>query len=162
MSFQDYFVRHRARPRVVEVEYAGVATATAAPGVLEAIRAANAVVVCPSNPVTSIGPILSVPGILDALRETNAVALAVSPIVGGAAVSGPAGDLMAACGLPVSVAGIARAYAPWLDLLVIDRRDDELQHAVLELGAEAVLADTVMTSHDDAVALARVALAALA
>jgi LPPG:FO 2-phospho-L-lactate transferase len=162
MSFQDYFVRQRARPRVVGIEYAAADKASPAPGVADAIRTANAVIVCPSNPITSIGPILSVPGVLDALRETNAIVLAVSPIVGGAVVSGPAGALMSAFGLPVSAAGVARAYAPWLDLLVIDRRDVKLQHAILELGAEPIMADTIMEKHDHEVALARTALEALA
>ncbi len=162
MSFQDYFVRGKARAAVIGIEYAGAEKATPAPGVLDALRSATAVIVGPSNPVTSIGPILSVPGVREALSETNAIVLALSPIVGGAAVSGPAGDLMNACGLPVTVAGVARAYAPWLDLLVIDRQDVTLTHAVLETGAEPVLADTVMTDHEHEVALARRCLEALA
>jgi LPPG:FO 2-phospho-L-lactate transferase len=162
MSFQDYFVRQQARGGVIGIEYAGAEKAMPAPGVLDALRSANAVIVCPSNPITSIGPILSVSGLREAIAETNAVVLAVSPIVGGAAVSGPAGALMSACGLPVTVAGVARAYAPWLDMLVIDRRDVTLSHAVLEMGAEPVLADTLMTDHEHEVALARSCLEALA
>jgi LPPG:FO 2-phospho-L-lactate transferase len=162
MSFQDYFVRHRARAQVSGIEYAGADAAAPAPGVLEAIRSANAVIVCPSNPITSIGPILSVPGVRDALGETHAIVLAISPIVGGAAVSGPAGDLMRACGLPISAAGVARAYAPWLDLLVIDRRDVRQNHAVLELGAEPVIADLLMRDRESEIALARRVLEALA
>src|SRR5207253_3055429 len=88
--------------------------------------------------------------------------LAISPIVGGAPVSGPAGDLMRACGLPVTAAGVARAYAPWLDLLVIDRQDSTETHAVLEFGAEPVLAETLLTDHDREVALARRVLEVLA
>ncbi len=162
LAFQHYFVRDGARPPVIGIEYAGAETAAPAPGVLDAIRTADVVIVCPSNPITSIGPILSVPGIREALHETIAVVLAISPIVGGAPVSGPAGDLMRACGLPVTAGGVARAYAPWLDLLVIDRQDSTETHAVLEVGAEPVLAETLLTDHDREVALARRVLEVLA
>ena len=162
LAFQHYFVRDGARPPVIGIEYAGAETAAPAPGVLDAIRTADVVIVCPSNPITSIGPILSVPGIREALHETTAVVLAISPIVGGAPVSGPAGDLMRACGLPVTAGGVARAYAPWLDLLVIDRQDSTETHAVLEVGAEPVLAETLLTDHDREVALARRVLEVLA
>ncbi|HLF48020.1 MAG TPA: 2-phospho-L-lactate transferase, partial [Methylomirabilota bacterium] len=123
LGFQEYFVREKAQVEVRAVEYAGAETAAPAPGVLDALAAARAVIVCPSNPVTSIGPILAVPGIADALARSPATALAISPIVGGESVSGPAGRLMAALGLPVSPAGVARAYAPWLDALVFDEQD---------------------------------------
>jgi LPPG:FO 2-phospho-L-lactate transferase len=91
LGFQEYFVREKTQVEVVEVDYAGARSALPAPGVVEAIVSANAVIVCPSNPITSIGPILAVPGIARALEATDAVVLAVSPIVGGQAVSGPAG-----------------------------------------------------------------------
>jgi LPPG:FO 2-phospho-L-lactate transferase len=162
MSFQAYFVRERARAPVAAIEYTGADSAQPGPAVIDAVRSANVVVLCPSNPITSIGPILSVPGIREALTETNAITIAVSPIVGEAAVSGPAGDLMRACGLPVSSVGVARAYTPWLDLLVMDRRDVKQQHAVLELGAEPVLGDIVMRDLEDEQALARLVLAAVA
>ncbi len=162
MSFQTFFVRERGRVPVLGIDYTGADRARAGPAVLDAIRAANVVVLCPSNPITSIGPILSVPGIRDALAETTAITIAVSPIVGGAAVSGPAGDLMRACGLPVSPVGVARAYTPWLDLLVMDRRDVKQNHAVLELGAEPVVADIIMQNREGEIALARAMLAAVA
>src|SRR5215468_3386337 len=120
LTFQEYFVREKTQVEVRQVDYAGAAEARPAPGVLPAIAAADAVIVCPSNPITSIGPILAVPGILQALEATPARVLAISPIVGGAAVSGPAGRLMAARGLEVSALGVAAAYAPWLDMLMID------------------------------------------
>jgi LPPG:FO 2-phospho-L-lactate transferase len=123
LTFQEYFVREKALVEVVGVDYEGAASARPAPGVVEAIRAADVVVVCPSNPVTSVGPILAVPGIVDALRATPAPVVAVSPIVGGAAVSGPAGALMQARGFAVSPLGVAQAYAPWLRRLLIDPRD---------------------------------------
>ncbi len=125
---------------------------------VEALRDAHAVILCPSNPITSIGPILAVPGIRRALEETTATILAVSPIVGGEAVSGPAGRLMAASGLPVSAAGVARAYAPWLDLLVVDERDANLVPEIAALGVRALPAPTLMTSRETETALARRAL----
>ena len=135
LDFQEYFVRDKAQVEVREVDYAGAATARPAPGVIDAIRGARGVIVCPSNPITSIGPILAVPGIADALDDTDAVTVAISPIVGADAVSGPAGRLMATAGLPVSAAGIAAAYARWLDVLVFDEQD--AAHAAVVRGRKA-------------------------
>ncbi len=158
LSFQEYFVREKAQVQVLDVEYAGASQARPAPGVLEAICEAEVVVVCPSNPVTSVGPVLAVPGIADALTGARARVVAVSPIVGGAAVSGPAGALMRARGLSVSAVGVAAAYAPWLGTLVIDRSDTGRVAELARLGVEAVLADIVMTDRDREIALARVVL----
>jgi len=158
LSFQEYFVREKAQVQVLDVEYAGASQARPAPGVLEAICEAEVVVVCPSNPVTSVGPVLAVPGIADALTGARARVVAVSSIVGGAAVSGPAGALMRACGLSVSAVGVAAAYAPWLGTLVIDRSDTGRVAELARLGVEAVLADIVMTDRDREIALARVVL----
>jgi LPPG:FO 2-phospho-L-lactate transferase len=155
LGFQEYFVREKALVDVQEVAYAGAEVARPAPGVLEALAAADLIVVCPSNPVTSVGPVLAVPGITDALGAARAAVAAVSPIVGGAAVSGPAAALMRARGLPVSPAGVARAYAPWLDTLLIDHRDQDGAEAVRAEGARPVAADIVMTDRASEVALAR-------
>ncbi|HYY06754.1 MAG TPA: 2-phospho-L-lactate transferase CofD family protein, partial [Candidatus Limnocylindria bacterium] len=160
LSFQEYFVREKAQVRVLDVEYAGASVARPAPGVLEAIAEAELVVVCPSNPVTSVGPVLAVPGIRDALAATRARVVAVSPIVGGAAVSGPAGELMRARGLPVSALGVATAYAPWVGTLVIDRSDAARAAELGHLGVKAVLADILMTDRDREIALAHVVLEA--
>ncbi|HKB24402.1 MAG TPA: 2-phospho-L-lactate transferase [Methylomirabilota bacterium] len=160
LSFQEYFVREKAQVQVLDVEYAGAGAARPAPGVLEAIRDAERVVVCPSNPVTSVGPVLAVPGLTDALAATRARVVAVSPIVGGAAVSGPAGELMRARGLAVSPLGVAGAYAPWLDALVLDRRDAACAGELAKLGVRAVPGDILMTDGQREVALARVVLAA--
>ncbi|OGL01833.1 MAG: hypothetical protein A3D33_01620 [Candidatus Rokubacteria bacterium RIFCSPHIGHO2_02_FULL_73_26] len=160
LTFQEYFVREKALAEVLEVEYAGAAAARPAPGVAEALREADLVVVCPSNPVTSVGPVLAVPGVVEALGAARGPVVAVSPIVGGAAVSGPAAALMRARGLPVSPLGVARAYAPWLRRLVIDRRDAGSAGALAALGVTATPADVVMTDGARAVALARVVLGA--
>jgi LPPG:FO 2-phospho-L-lactate transferase len=155
LAFQEYFVREKAQVEVRAVEYTGATTARPAPGVVEAIGTADIVLVCPSNPITSVGPILAVPGLVPALRETEATVAAVSPIVGGDAVSGPAGRLMASAGLPVSAVGVARAYAGWLDLLVFDDQDRALDPELRALGITPVSAQTIMSSREAEIALAR-------
>ncbi len=162
LDFQEYFVREKTQVEVTEVEYAGAHSAMPAFGVLEAIAAAHAVIVCPSNPITSIGPILAVPGIARALEATDAVVLAVSPIVGGQAVSGPAGRLMAAFGLEVSAVGVASAYAPWLDVLLVDDGDAAEAQRVEAAGIRAIVTGTVMRDREGEIALARRALEAIA
>ena len=161
LAFQEYFVREKAQVEVRAVNYAGAPAARPAPGVLDALRTADAVLLCPSNPITSIGPILAVPGLVEALQSTEAIVAAVSPFVGGDAVSGPAGRLMAAAGLPVSATGVARAYGGWLDLLVFDEQDRTLAPEIRAAGAAPVVAPTMMSSRDAEVTLARHVVAAL-
>jgi LPPG:FO 2-phospho-L-lactate transferase len=161
LAFQEYFVREKAQIEVRAVSYAGAARAHPAPGVVEAIASADALLVCPSNPITSVGPILAVPGLVEALRSTEATAIAVSPIVGGDAVSGPAGRLMASAGLAVSAAGVARAYADWLDVLIFDEQDRALAPDVARTGVRPIAAPTIMSSRDAEVELARRVLDAL-
>ena len=155
LTFQEYFVREKALVEIVGVDYEGAPSARPAPGVIDALRAADAIVVCPSNPVTSVGPILAVPGIVDALRATAARTVGVSPIVGGAAVSGPAGALMRARGLAVSPRGVADAYAPWLRRLLIDPRDHGSIADLARGGVVAETADIIMTGREVEAALAR-------
>jgi LPPG:FO 2-phospho-L-lactate transferase len=162
LTFQEYFVREKTQVEVRDVEYAGAAAAAPAPGLLPAIAEADAVIVCPSNPVTSIGPILAVPGIAAALEKTRAAVIAVSPIIGGAAVSGPAGRLMAMHGLEVSALGVAAAYAPWVDTLVLDGADAALAPRLEAQGVRPILADALMRGLPDEIALARRVLAAVA
>jgi LPPG:FO 2-phospho-L-lactate transferase len=161
LGFQEFFVKEKARVEVLDVAYGGAEMASPAPGVLEAIRTATAVVICPSNPITSIGPILAVPGIAEALASTPARVLAISPIVGGAPVSGPAGKLMVAKGLPVSALGVAQLYRPWLDVLVLDRRDEGLAPDIAALGIAPLVTGTIMTDRRAEAALARAALDAV-
>jgi LPPG:FO 2-phospho-L-lactate transferase len=155
LSFQEYFVRDKALVEVLGVEYAGAPGARPAPGVAESLAAADLIVVCPSNPVTSIGPILAIPGIAEALGAARAPRIAVSPIVGDAPVSGPAGALMRARGLPVSPLGVATAYRPWLTALVIDESDRARARALREAGVAPVVAPIVMGDAEREVALAR-------
>jgi len=161
LAFQEYFVREKAQVAVRAVDYAGAPSARPAPGVAEAIATADAVLVCPSNPITSIGPILAVPGLVEALHATSATVTGVSPIVGGDAVSGPAGRLMASAGLPVSPSGVARAYAGWLDVLILDEHDRARAPEIERIGIRAIAAPTIMASGEAEVALARHVLDAL-
>ena len=158
LGFQEYFVRDKCQVDVVGVDYDGAERARPAPGVLDAIREADVVVVCPSNPVTSMGPILAVPSIAEALASTRARVIGVSPIIAGAAVSGPAGALMRARGLPVSPVGIARAYAPWLSTLLVAREDAGYAVDLAALGVTAVPTDVMMPDAAREIALARVVL----
>jgi len=159
LGFQDYFVRRWFQDPVESVRFAGVDVAKPAPGVLDAIQNADQILLAPSNPVTSIGPILAVAGIRDALRKTKAPIAAVSPIIGGAAISGPAGALMQAVGLPVSIAGVAQAYCDFLDLLIADEADASaaaaFQHPSLRIAcAKSIL----MKTSEQRIALAQAAL----
>jgi len=159
LSFQEYFVQRWYQDPVKAVRFAGATAAEPAPGVVEAILSASAVIVAPSNPITSIGPILSVPGIRDALRKTEATVAAISPIVGDAAVSGPAGILMAAQGFPVSIAGVARAYEDFIDILIADLRDTEAARQLTRPGLRVHCSNTIMRNSDDKAKLARTVLA---
>ena len=161
LSFQEYFVQRWYQDPVKAVRFAGASEAEPAPGVVDAIMSASAVILAPSNPSTSIGPILSVPGIRDALRKTGATVAAISPIVGDAAVSGPAGILMAAQGLPVSIAGVARAYEDFVDILIADLRDAEVAGQLTGGGLRVHCTNTIMRSADDKAKLARTVLALL-
>jgi LPPG:FO 2-phospho-L-lactate transferase len=154
LSFEEYFVQRWYQDPVESVRFAGATDAEPAPGVLEAIRSASVVLLAPSNPVTSIGPILAVPGIRDALCQTDAAVAAVSPIVAGAAVSGPAGILMQSQGLPVSIAGIAQAYQDFLDLLVVDNKDSRAAEEVRRNGLRVHCTETLMRSSADKANLA--------
>jgi LPPG:FO 2-phospho-L-lactate transferase len=159
LSFEEYFVQRWYQDPVESVRFAGAADAEPAPGVIDAIRAASVVILAPSNPVTSIGPILAVQGIREALRETRAPVVAISPIVGGAAVSGPAGALMAAQGFPVSLAGVAQAYHDFLDILIADTRDAKEAEQLQQTGFRVHCARTIMRTAEDKAELARTVLA---
>jgi LPPG:FO 2-phospho-L-lactate transferase len=144
ISFQEFFVKERSAPEVVGVYFAGAEKSRPAPGVLNAVQAAEAIIVCPSNPVTSIGPILAVPGIRAALENSEAPIIGVSPIVGKVAISGPAHRLMKACGLESSPLGLARAYGQFLKTFVIAREDRAMVQQIEALGVKAVCSDIRM------------------
>jgi LPPG:FO 2-phospho-L-lactate transferase len=159
LHFQEYWVRRAARDDVKSVRLVGAEHAHPGPGVLEAIASADAVLIAPSNPVVSIGTILTVPGIRDAIRETPAPVVGVSPIVGGAPVRGMADKLMPSAGAEVSALGAARLYRDVLDGWVIDLVDANLGPVIAsDLGIRVEVAQTLMHTVEDATALAKVAL----
>jgi LPPG:FO 2-phospho-L-lactate transferase len=146
LSFQEYLVRRRARPAVRRIRYLGAARARPAPGVLAAMRDATAVVIAPSNPLLSIGPILALPGVQRTLARRRAPTIAVSPLVGGRAPSGPLARQLRRLGLPASSVGVAACYRPFLDALLIDRRDRADAAALARSGCRAILADTLFAT----------------
>jgi LPPG:FO 2-phospho-L-lactate transferase len=158
LSFEEYFVQRWYQDPVHSVRFVGADEAKPAPGVLEAIKSAGLVLLAPSNPVTSIGPILAIPGIREALRATAAPVAAISPIVGGAPVSGPAGTLMAAQGLAVSIAGVAEAYHDFLDVLIADERDAKAAASLQSSGFRVHCANTIMRDGESKASLARAVL----
>lgn len=159
VHFQEYWVRRRARDDVKSVRLVGAERARPGPGVLDAIAAAEAVLIAPSNPVVSIGTILAVPGIREALQHTRAPVVGVSPIVAGAPVRGMADKLMPSAGAEVTALGAARLYREVLDGWVIDLVDAHLEPVIAsELGIRVEVAQTLMRTVEDAAALAKVAL----
>lgn len=155
LAFQEYFVHQRAAVPVQAFVFPGAANARPAPGVIDAIRDADVLVIAPSNPFVSIGPLLEVAGIRDALVESRARRLAVSPIIGGAAVKGPAAEMMRALGYEVSALGVARLYTGLIDTFILDTIDAALLPDVRALGLEAVAFDTMMTGDEGRARVAR-------
>lgn len=155
LSFEEYFVQRWYQDPVESVRFVGAEVAEPSPGLIDALRGADLVLLAPSNPVTSIAPILAVPGIRETLRECDARIAAVSPIVGGAAVTGPAGALLAAQGFAVSVAGVADYYRDFLDLLVVDSQDEFAAEELRKAGVRVHCAPTIMRRQEDRIALAK-------
>ena len=158
IDFQEYFVAHRHGIAVRSVRFAGIEGAKPAPGVLDALSSAGTVVVAPSNPFVSIGPVIDVPQVRETLRGRRGSVIAVSPIVGGASIKGPAGAMMRELGHEPSVVGVARLYAEFAGTLVIDHADAELAPAVAQAGMTPVVTDTIMADPDRAAGLARATL----
>lgn len=156
LAFQHYFVRERTAPRVAGFTFEGAETARPAPGALEALREADRIVICPSNPYISIDPILAVAGYRDAVQG----AVCVSPIVGGKAVKGPAAKMMAELGLEPSSLAVARHYRGLIRALVIDEADAHEAPAIEAEGMRAIVAPTLMAGPEDAERLARIVLEA--
>ena len=160
LAFQEYFVRRQCEPVVRSIEYQGADSAALQPDVREALKSPelSAVVICPSNPWLSIGPILAMPALKKALQRSTAPVIAVSPLIGGRAVKGPTAKIMRELDLPTSAAGIARCYLPLLSTLVIDSADAAQRDDVLAEGCEAVVTETLMHDRDSRRRLARVVL----
>jgi LPPG:FO 2-phospho-L-lactate transferase len=161
LGFQEWWVGRQARDPVRRVRFERVERARPAPGVLEAIAAASGIVLCPSNPVVSIAPILAVPGVRDAIQAAPCRVVAVTPIVGGAPVRGMADRLLPAWGVEVSARGVAGLYAGLADAFVLDAVDAEQAGDVADLGLDPVVVPTLMRTVEDAAALAKAALATL-
>jgi LPPG:FO 2-phospho-L-lactate transferase len=149
LEFQDYFVRRHHADPVLGLEFAGIAQARITPEVRTAVQDAAAIVICPSNPFVSVGPLLAVPGMRDLLTETGVPLIAVSPIVAGAALRGPAADMLSALGHEQSALGVARLYQGLVHGFVLDEADRALAPAVEALGLRTLVAPTVMRSFDD-------------
>jgi LPPG:FO 2-phospho-L-lactate transferase len=160
LEFQEYYVHRQHRDDVLEVRFDGADRARPAPGVLEALAAADTVLIAPSNPFISIGPILAVRGVREVVASRREAVVAVSPIVGGQALRGPAAAMLRTLGHEVNPLGVARLYADVASALVIDRADEDLAPAIEAEGLRPIVADAVMTDHDARRALAAAAIAA--
>ncbi|MFQ5894667.1 MAG: 2-phospho-L-lactate transferase [Nitrospinota bacterium] len=159
LEFQEYFVARGARAEVGAVRYAGVERARPTPEVRQALENAEAILFCPSNPILSLGPILAVPGMAELVRRAPGPKVAVSPIVGGKALRGPAAELMGQLGYEPSALGVAGLLLPHLQGFVLDREDERLAGEVSGLGLSVLVADTVMRAREDKSRLARRVLA---
>ncbi len=151
-------IREGAPDRVRAVNLDSAESAAPGPGVIDAIAAAQTIVICPSNPVVSIGPILAVPGVADAIRKSSAPRIAISPIVGGTPIKGPASQLLRGIGVEVSALGVARHYREFIDGYVLDQKDSALEVGVSRLGLTTRVTDSIMVDAEAAARLARVTL----
>jgi len=161
LHFEEYLVKRRSTDEVQDVIFIGADKAKPAPGVLDALKQAKAILIAPSNPIVSIGSILAVPGIKDVLYQTSGTVVAVSPIVGGAPIKGPADKLMQGMGHEVSAVGVARCYRDFLDVMVIDDQDAHLVKQIEALGIAPVVTDTIMRDAAAKANLARTVLHAV-
>jgi LPPG:FO 2-phospho-L-lactate transferase len=161
LDFQEYFVRHQHGLDVSEITFDGIASATPAPGVLEAIAAADRIVIAPSNPLVSIGPVLAVDGIRGALAARRDDVVAISPIIGGAALKGPADRMLTTLGHASSCVGVASLYADIAATMIIDTVDASFADAVQAAGVRAVVCDSIMSEPGVGATLARATLQSL-
>lgn len=156
LPFQQYFVKGRSEGQVKKVELHGIDTAHAAPGVCEAIQSAQLVILPPSNPLVSIGPILALPGVRAAMRTTTSPIVAISPLVAGKPIKGPADRLLGGVGVEVSAVGVATLYRDFLDTFVLDTQDAAQRRRVEALGVSVLVTDTIMSDMEKSITLARV------
>ncbi len=158
VHFEEYFVKRKSKDEVLGVEFGGGATVRPSSGVLESILNADTIVICPSNPIVSIGTILSVEGVRDALKRTKANVIAISPLVAGTTIKGPADKMMRGLGVEVSSFGVATLYVDFLDTIVIDCLDKLEKSRIEKIGVKVIVTNTVMKNLDDKVALAKIVL----
>ena len=155
LPFQEYFVKGRGEGNVKKVELRGIENALAAPGVCDAIRSAQLVILPPSNPIVSIGPIIGLPGVRESLQETPAPIIGISPLVAGKPIKGPADRMLSGLGIEASAAGVAGMYTDFLDSFVIDTQDAGQQARLEAQGLTVQVTDTIMTDMDKSVTLAQ-------
>ncbi|WP_298820999.1 2-phospho-L-lactate transferase [Chloroflexus sp.] len=158
LHFEEYFVRERCQPAIRGVRLHAAGPVRPAPDLLALLTSAEAIIIAPSNPVVSVGPILAIPGVRAAIAATAAPVVAISPIVGGAAIKGPAVPMMTAAGMTPTALGVAEAYADLIDGIVIDTIDAELAPAIDALGIKPLITDTIMRGLPEKMALARATL----
>jgi LPPG:FO 2-phospho-L-lactate transferase len=158
MHFEEYFVKRNCKGKVINVFFEGADMAQPAPRVVESILSSKLIIICPSNPIVSIGTILSVKGIRNALKETKGKVVAISPIVGGHPVKGPADKLMSGLGLEVSAFAVAKLYMDFLDVFIIDKIDQTEKKRIEDLGLKVMVTNTIMRTLDDKTRLAKLAL----
>lgn len=158
VHFQEYLVKRGAKDEVLGVEFLGADNANPAPGVIESIREAKLVIICPSNPIVSIGTILAVKGVRDALRHTDAKRVAISPIIAGAPVKGPADKLLRGLGFQVSAYSVAKLYSDFLDTFILDSADAAEKDKIEKLGVEVKVTNTLMKNLETKIALAKTVL----
>jgi LPPG:FO 2-phospho-L-lactate transferase len=158
IHFQEYLVKRGAQDKVMNVVFEGAEEAQPAPRVVDSILESDMVIICPSNPIVSIGTILSVKNVRNALRETKARVVAISPIVGGRPIKGPADKLMQGLGLDVSAYSVAKLYQDFLDAFIIDRVDEAEKEHIENLGMQVIVTNTIMKTLEDKMQLAKVVL----
>ncbi len=161
MHFQEYLVKRRAQPKVNGIRFENISSAKPAPGVAEAILNSESIIICPSNPLISIGPILAVPSVRDLLKQTDAKVAAISPVVGGASLKGPTDRMLSDLGMQVSASQVARFYSDFTDVFILDVQDKTLMPEIENLGLKVCVTDTVMRGMEEKIRLAAFTLEAL-
>lgn len=155
LAMQTYFVKHRSEPVVSDIRFEGDVDARPSPGFATALESSESLVFCPSNPFISVAPILAVQGVRRAIEGFQGLRVAVSPIVGGQAIKGPAAKLLHELGHDVSCVGVARQYVGLCDVFIIDNQDRHLAQEIDQLGMRVEIMDTIMNTYEDKVRLAR-------
>jgi len=161
MHFQEYLVKRRAQPKVTGIRFEYIESATPAPGIAEAVLNSDAIIICPSNPLISIGPILAVPGMRGLLERAEAPVAAISPVVGGASLKGPTDRMLTDLGMQVSAAQVARLYSDVADVFILDVQDEAAKPEIEDLGLKVCVTDTVMSGLEEKIRLAKFTLEAL-
>lgn len=162
MHFQEYLIKKRTQPKIKGIRFENIDSAQPAPGVAEAILQSEAVIICPSNPLISIGPILAVPGVRDLLKQTKAKIVVITSVVGGTSLKGPTDRMLTDLGMEVSAKQIARLYKDIADIFILDQQDEAEKAKIEKLGIKVVIADTVMGDADKKLALAETVLSSIA